>query len=58
MAEPEVVEVRAWAQTVGAIAPLRSRPGYYEFQYADGFANSAIQLAPLTMPLGSPTRAD
>jgi serine/threonine-protein kinase HipA len=51
MAEVNVVEVRIWAQSVGAVAPLQGRPGFYEFQYAPAFENSGLELSPLRMKL-------
>lgn len=47
MAEVKVVEVRIWGQSVGAVAPLRGRPGFYEFQYAPAFVKSGLELSPL-----------
>lgn len=47
-----VVEVRIWGQTVGAVAPLRGRPGFYEFQYSPDFVKSGLELSPLMMKLG------
>jgi len=46
----QVAEVRLWGRTIGAV----SQPGgvgYATFQYAPDFAESNIQVAPLTMPL-------
>lgn len=51
MAELRAVEVRIWNRSVGAIAPLRGKPGYYEFQYAPDFIRSGLELSPLKMPL-------
>lgn len=51
MAEVKVVEVRAWGQRVGAVAPLRGHPGFHEFQYAPEFARAGRELSPLQMPL-------
>jgi serine/threonine-protein kinase HipA len=51
MAEVNVVEVRIWAQSVGAVAPLRGKPGFYEFQYTPAFENSGLELSPLRMKL-------
>jgi serine/threonine-protein kinase HipA len=45
-----VIEVRAWGQLVGALAP-DPRLGYYVFAYDPGWRGSGIELAPLTMPL-------
>ena len=55
MATPasNVVEVRLWGQSVGAVAGLPGRPGYYRFQYANDFGRSGLDLSPLKMPLKS-----
>ena len=45
----ELVEVRAWGRTVGALAP--GGRGAYAFQYADAWVRSGIELAPSLMPL-------
>lgn len=44
------VEVFIWGKRVGAVA-LDPRLGYYAFEYDPEFVASAIELAPLTMPL-------
>jgi serine/threonine-protein kinase HipA len=49
MAEVNVVEVRVWGRLVGAAAPLRGKPGFYEFEYAPTFQSSGWELAPLRM---------
>ncbi len=46
----EVVEVRAWADRVGAVA-LDPASGYYVFEYAPTWQARGIELAPTTMPL-------
>ena len=51
MDDINVVEVRIWGRTVGAVAPLRGKPGFYEFQYSPLFEQSRLELAPLRMPL-------
>jgi serine/threonine-protein kinase HipA len=51
MAEVNVVEVRIWEQSVGAVAPLQGKPGFYEFQYTPAFENSGLELSPLRMKL-------
>jgi serine/threonine-protein kinase HipA len=56
MAELNVVEVRIWEQSVGAVAPLQGRPGFYEFQYTPAFQNSGPELSPLRMPLKAKQR--
>jgi serine/threonine-protein kinase HipA len=56
MAEINVVEVRIWGQSAGAVAPLLGRPGFYEFQYAPAFENSGLELSPLRMKLKAKRR--
>ena len=56
MAEINVVEVRIWEQSVGAVAPLQGKPGFYEFQYTPAFDNSGLELSPLLMPLKAKRR--
>lgn len=56
MAEVNVVEVRIWGASVGAVAPLRGRPGFYEFQYAPDFVKSGLELSPLHMALRATKR--
>lgn len=47
----EAIEVRIWGKTVGALA-LDPGLGFYAFEYDPHFAtSSAIELAPLAMPL-------
>lgn len=50
----KVLEVRIWGQRVGAVAPLRGKPGFYEFEYTSDFAKSGLELSPLQMPLRVP----
>jgi serine/threonine-protein kinase HipA len=45
-----VIEVRAWGERVGALAP-DPKLGYYVFAYDPSWRRSGIELAPLTMPL-------
>ena len=45
----EVIEVRAWGRSVGAVA-LNPSTGWYAFEYRDEWLDSAIELAPLRMP--------
>lgn len=45
------IEVRLWGQRVGALAPVRHKPGVYEFQYAPSFVDSGLEISPLMMPL-------
>ena len=56
MADVRVVEVRIWGQSVGAVAPLKGKPGFYEFQYAPAFENSGLELSPLLMKLDAQKR--
>jgi serine/threonine-protein kinase HipA len=44
------VEIKIWGQRVGAVAPLKDRPGFYEFQYAPAFVRAGVELSPLVMP--------
>jgi serine/threonine-protein kinase HipA len=50
MPEILVVEVRLWGTQVGAVAPLRGKPGYYEFEYAPSFVRAGLAPSPLKMP--------
>ncbi|HEX3603326.1 MAG TPA: type II toxin-antitoxin system HipA family toxin [Steroidobacteraceae bacterium] len=50
MAEILVVEVRLWGEQVGAVAPLRGKPGLYEFEYAPAFVRAGLAPAPIKMP--------
>lgn len=43
------IEVRAWGQRVGAVAPDPKR-GYYAFAYAPEWLETGVELAPLMMP--------
>ncbi len=45
----DLIEVRAWGSTVGAVAPDPST-GYYAFEYDPSWLNRGIELAPLRMP--------
>jgi len=45
-----LAEVRLWGRTIGAVSQ-ESDVGYATFQYDPDFAQSGIQIAPLTMPL-------
>jgi serine/threonine-protein kinase HipA len=51
-----VVEVRLWGEQVGAVAPLKERPGSYEFEYAPAFVRAAVSPSPLLMPPSIGTR--
>ncbi len=56
MTEVKVVEVRIWGRLVGAVAPLRGKPGSYEFQYSQVFASGNLELSPLQMKLSPKKR--
>ncbi|WP_124949051.1 type II toxin-antitoxin system HipA family toxin [Sulfuriferula thiophila] len=56
MDEIKVVEVKIWDQSVGAVAPLRGKPGFYEFQYLPTFVKSGLELSPLLMQLSTKKR--
>src|ERR1700684_1444468 len=56
LADVAVVEVRMWNRSVGAVAPLHGKPGFYEFQYAPDFASSGLDLSRFLMPLKSNRR--
>jgi serine/threonine-protein kinase HipA len=47
-----VIEVRAWGETVGAVA-ADPRLGCYAFEFDPAWRRSGIELAPLTMPLAA-----
>lgn len=49
-----VVEVFIWGKAVGAVA-LDPKLGYYAFEYLSAFRESAVDLAPITMPITSAT---
>jgi serine/threonine-protein kinase HipA len=48
-----VIEVRAWGNLVGALAP-DPMLGYYAFAYHPSWRRLGIELAPLTMPVTDP----
>jgi serine/threonine-protein kinase HipA len=56
VADLNVVEVRIWQRSVGAVAPLQGKPGFYEFQYAPDFADTGPELSPLRMKLKTKQR--
>jgi len=56
MADLNVVEVRIWQRSVGAVAPLQGKPGFYEFQYAPDFEDGGLELSPLRMKLKTKPR--
>jgi serine/threonine-protein kinase HipA len=49
MADVQVVEVRIWGRSVGAVAALQGKPGFYEFQYAPTFESAHLEPSPLRM---------
>jgi serine/threonine-protein kinase HipA len=51
----DLVEVRCWGGTVGAIA-LDPGSGFYAFEYDPDWLELGIELAPTTMPVGRPQR--
>nr|WP_281719515.1 type II toxin-antitoxin system HipA family toxin [Nitrosomonas nitrosa] len=51
VAKLNAVEVRLWGRTVGAVAALPGKPGFFRFQYASDFAAAGLELSPLKMPL-------
>jgi serine/threonine-protein kinase HipA len=51
----DLVEVRCWDATVGAIA-RDPGSGFYAFEYDPAWLELGIQLAPTTMPVGRPQR--
>jgi len=51
----DLIEVRCWDATVGAIA-FDTGSGFYAFEYDPAWLALGIQLAPTTMPVGGPQR--
>ena len=51
MEEIRAIQVNIWGQFVGAIAPLRNKPGYYEFSYAPEFEKGRLELSPILMKM-------
>ena len=47
-----IAEVRLWGRTIGAVS-IDDNRDHAAFQYTPEFAESGIQVAPLTMPLSS-----
>lgn len=45
-----LAQVKLWGSTIGAVV-MDEATGVAIFEYDEGFANSSIELAPLTMPL-------
>ncbi len=56
MAEIPAVQVNLWGQFMGAVAPLRNKPGLYEFSYAPAFEKGGLEVSPLRMRLNSQRR--
>lgn len=46
-----VVEVRLFGRTLGALAALHGKPGFYEFEYDPTFLASGLEPSPLHMPV-------
>ena len=53
MAVVKAVQVNLFGQFVGAVAPLRGKPGFYEFSYAPDFRKSGLEIAPVKMKLNA-----
>lgn len=53
MAAVKAVQVNLFGKFVGAVAPLKSKPGFYEFSYAPDFRKSGLDIAPIKMKLDS-----
>jgi len=49
-----LAEVRLWGRTIGAVS-TRGASDHARFQYAPAFADSGIEVAPLTLPLSKGT---
>ena len=47
-----ILEVRAWGRTVGAVARSRTRNSYV-FEYDRAWVRSRLELSPLNMPFGN-----
>ncbi len=45
-----IAKVQLWGRTIGAVSMEEDRD-YAAFQYDPSFAQSGIEIAPLTMPL-------
>lgn len=52
----KAVQVNIWGQFAGAVAPLKSRPGYYEFSYSPTFETGRLELSPLLMKMKTQRR--
>jgi hypothetical protein len=40
MEQVKAVQVNLWGQFVGAVAPLKNKPGFYEFSYSPEFGET------------------
>jgi serine/threonine-protein kinase HipA len=49
----KAVQVNLFGKFVGAVAPLKGKPGFYEFSYAPDFRKSGLDIAPIKMKLDS-----
>ncbi len=56
MDEIKAVQVNLWGQFVGAVAPLKNKPGFYEFSYSPGFEKGRLELSPILLKLKSKRR--
>jgi serine/threonine-protein kinase HipA len=56
MNEVNAIKVNLYDRFLGAIAPLKGKPGFYEFSYAPDFEKAAIEVAPIQMRLKSRKR--
>jgi serine/threonine-protein kinase HipA len=56
MDEIRAIQVNLWGQFVGAVAPLRNKPGYYEFSYAPEFEKGRLELSPILMKMKAKRR--
>lgn len=56
MEEIRAVQVNIWGRFVGAVAPLKNKPGFYEFSYSPEFEEGALELSPIMMKLKSKRR--
>jgi serine/threonine-protein kinase HipA len=56
MDEIRAIQVNIWGQFVGAVAPLRNKPGYYEFSYAPEFEKGRLELSPIMMKMKAKRR--
>ena len=56
MADIKAVAVNMFGRMVGAVAALKSKPGFYEFSYSPQFVESGLEIAPLQMTLKAKKR--